>query len=245
MLPSKSALRGQLLPACAIVAGMLLVLNACVGEPRPTMLLQNNHDPAPTLAGIWYTPEVPQVTLAGPEQPEEAGEVYLAQKPIEQRWLRLIAKALDGEHPVHCTLIWSTIDPDTREREWWETSLVQISEAKPEDIIGMGDGYRIVRRKIDASAVRGDLLPACDSTRVEWWARQYAGTSNGDLSGSQMSADRDWFGEPQGYGGPLYEAATCNTYIAWLILKTGGGEHPMPVGAVGWDVRPRFPGPRN
>lgn len=176
------------------------------------------------------------------EEVQRRCDVYLVMDPVEQTHLRLLAKVFAGKTPVHCTLIWVVTDPLTKDRTAWQTSLEKYVRDSGDQLVGGGDGYIILKSSIGLEEVRGRWLGTCNSNDLEFWMSQYASRRKGDLTGPHWSMQRDWYTEPQGYGGPMYDRATSNTYISWL-LKQVGLEAQKPEGALGWDCKPTFPGP--
>jgi hypothetical protein len=111
-------------------------------------------------------------------------------------------------------------------------------------IVGRGDGYTIQITTIDEKEVCGDFVPNCSPLAILETAERYASTKNGDLTYS--SAERDWYKEPQGYGGPMFDRSTCNTFTYYILKKSSvDGKVPSkPKGAIGWGLDPKFPGPQ-
>lgn len=161
------------------------------------------------------------------------GFAYLHFAPIKNVWFlkKLGSLLLWGGVPVHCCLYWM------KNSKFYMTELCSPSSSNLGDIIGRGDGYLIHIKQVEYP--EGEPI-LCDTGRIELLARSYASVENGDLN--TIIDEREWYSEPQGYGGPMYDRCTSNTYIYWLLKKTAKKMPLRPSGAIGWGVNPKFPG---
>lgn len=164
-------------------------------------------------------------------------ECYLYSNPVSMFPLKQIGWLLTfGKGVSHARVYWQM-------RGKLVYTEMSSDPIKPGDeIVGKGDGYTI--QIIQASDVKGIKID-CDTEMLEKYARLYASTMYGDLNSSAASEFRDYYSDPQGYGGPMYEfGSTCNTYIYYLLKKTCKNMPDKPRGAIGWNRFPRFPGPK-
>lgn len=164
------------------------------------------------------------------------GQAYLEAVTITTKWIYWVGYLLGGGvPPVHSRVHWASDDGLT-----WLTELTADPASLTGGlVIGKGDGYTI--QISPTKGIRGVPVGG-DSRKIEHFARAYASVALGDLTST--SAARDWAPEPQGYGGPMYDLCTSNTYAAWLLGKIGSSVPPAPRGAVGWAHQPMFPKPR-
>lgn len=161
-------------------------------------------------------------------------DVYLEDQSITAHYLGVIGYVLNGlVWPVHCRVYWRDISG-----QWFMTELADSPDNPNFVIIGKGGGYKIYVYKVPAPF--GTKVGQADPEVVERAAREYANTRRGDLwySGPQ----RKWHDKPQGYGGPMYDKCTSNTYAHW-ILSQAGLAFAKPKGAFGWESKAEFPGP--
>lgn len=163
-------------------------------------------------------------------------EIYLHTTQVSTGILYWIGLLLSGgKTPVHSAIYWK------QDGKFWKTELTNDPPSVTNAVVvGTGDGYTIQVGNV--SALQGSLIGSGDADQIAKFAALYANTEKGDLNSS--FASRDWYGEPQGYGGPMYDKCTSNTYAAWILRKVGAVLPPKPVGALGWDDSPFFPGPR-
>lgn len=124
----------------------------------------------------------------------------------------------------------------------WMTHMTSDPPDPRSSVIGMGDGYTIQITEVDQ--VKGESVPGCDCAKLRELALRYASMEHGDLNAFVPLKPREWYDEPQGYGGPMYDFfRTCNTYVYYLLLNSCPKLPPRPPGALGWGYLPRFPGP--
>lgn len=162
--------------------------------------------------------------------------IYLHQSRVEGL-LRALGKAVAKGNPIHCRIYWEDLDGR------WMTELVQTPAGPDTEIVGRGDGYTIQISRV--AELLGDKMEGGDSTKLNALARSYASVAKGDLSGSNAADEREWVDEPKGYGGPQYSpSSTSNTYVWWLLLKSGVKLPAEPAGSVGWGKNPKFPRPK-
>jgi hypothetical protein len=162
-------------------------------------------------------------------------EVYLSAKPVETTWIRWLGYVLTwGNEPVHACLFWQYEDGCYKAEL---TSDKPIANAK---VVGKGDGYTIQITKVPQT--EGTIVKGADKYTVEGAVRLYASTAKGYLDGSN---ERDFYSSPQGYGGPMYDVYTCNTFTSWALAQSCLIPPSKPSrGAIGWGVKPKFPGPK-
>jgi hypothetical protein len=166
--------------------------------------------------------------------------VYLYHAEVQLWYLRWIGFFLGrGTFPVHtcvyvklkstgyCFRMELTSDPPTQQTR----------------TVGRGDGYTIQITRIEDKDMKGELVEGCCQLVAMLVAENYASTQCGDLNYS--SAERDWFDKPQGYGGPMFDRYTCNTFTYYVLRESllDGSLPPKPKGAMGWGLSPKFPGP--
>lgn len=165
------------------------------------------------------------------------GNIFLYQKNVEGL-MKFMGKAIaKGVDPVHCRVYWEDADG------LWMTQLVKMVADKDTEVVGKGDGYNIHITRVEE--LLGEKMEGGDSTKLNALARSYGSTKNGDLSDSNSANEREWSNEPQGYGGPPYDhRITSNTYVWWLLLKSGVTMPAEPAGSVGWGHHPKFPRPK-
>lgn len=154
------------------------------------------------------------------------------QMPI-LKWVGMIIGF--GTPPVHTKIYWRYND------QCWMTELTSDPAGPNCEDVGIGDGYTIQITKVPDLIGTKVECPKIDM--IEGFARAYASTKNGDLSA--LPYDRDWYCDPQGYGGPMYDRCTSNTYASWILRHTGSAMPEKPKGAIGWDSAPLFPGPHH
>lgn len=167
--------------------------------------------------------------------------IYLFHAEVQLWYLRWIGFVLGrGTFPVHtclyaklaasgyCFKIELTSDPPTQQTR----------------TVGRGDGYTIQITKIEENEMKGELVPGCCQLKAMEVTESYASTHKGDLTYSD--AERDWYEKPQGYGGPMFDRATCNTFTCYVLSESSQGRTlpPKPPGAMGWGYAPKFPGTR-
>jgi len=158
-------------------------------------------------------------------------EAYFYCEKVQLWYLRWIGWFLGGRTiPVHSKIYW--IDGD----KTFICEMTSDPPNKPEEIVGRGDGYTIQIR--ETTGPKGDMLLDCNVDLLIQKAKEYANCDKGFL----QVEERDWYYEPQGHGGPMYDKPTCNTFISWLIKKSCRRIPVKPTGAIGWDVIPKFPG---
>jgi hypothetical protein len=155
---------------------------------------------------------------------------FLYYEEVSLWYLRYIGWLLGGKIPVHCRIYFT--DGDKR----YITELTSDKPTSPEQVVGKGEGYTIQIREVET--IRGIPLDGCNVDLLIEKAKIYANCDNGTLS----TEERDWYYEPQGHGGPMYDRPTSNTYVSWLISKTCKINPSKPKGAIGWDIVPKFPG---
>lgn len=161
-------------------------------------------------------------------------DVYLDFQSITTHYLGIIGFVLNGfVWPCHCRISWQD-----SHGKWWMTELADTPDFPEFHIAGKGDGYRIYIYEVSAPA--GTKVGQADPAKVFEAARRYASTEKGDLWYSGPL--RKWYHEPQGYGGPMYDECTSNTFAHW-VLKQCGLTFVKPKGAFGWEATPLFPGP--
>ena len=181
--------------------------------------------------GDWkkFNPDIKQ--QCAERQKEFAPDgAFLCITPVQVWYLHIIGKILSlGAAPVHCRLYWR------KDGQCWMTELTNDIPGQTTEIVGVGDGYTIQTSK--AIDTIGVYIP-CNIDKIDGFTRAYGSTVNGRLTNGC-----DWFNEPRGYGGPMYDKNTSNTYVTWLIQKCGGQLPPKPRGAIGWGRDPKFPGP--
>jgi len=160
-------------------------------------------------------------------------EVYLSVKTVETNWIRWLGYILSwGNTPVHSCLYWKYEDGCYR------ADLTNDKPTSDTKIVGKGDGYTIQITKVPQA--EGTVVKGADKYSVEGAVRIYASTAKGYLDGSD---ERDFYPTPQGYGGPMYDIYTCNTFVSWVLSQSClvPPEKPAP-GAIGWGKKPKFPG---
>lgn len=164
-------------------------------------------------------------------------ECYLYSNPVTMFPLRQIGWLLTfGKGVSHARIYWEM-------RGKWVYTEMSSDPIKPGDeIVGKGDGYTI--QILQAPIVKGMKID-CDTEMLEKYVRLYASTMYGNFNSSATSEIRDYYDDPQGYGGPMYEfGSTCNTYIYYLLKKTCKTIPGKPRGSIGWGKMPKFPGPK-
>lgn len=140
-------------------------------------------------------------------------DVYLESQSISTHYLGVIGYVVNGFiWPCHCRVYWNDAAG-----QWWMTELADTPEFPNFSIAGKGDGYRIYIYKVPAPA--GAKVGTCDPAGIEKAARAYASTENGDLW--YPGPGRKWHPQPQGHGGPMYDACTSNTYARWVLQQAG------------------------
>lgn len=174
-------------------------------------------------------------------------EVYLEVNPIKTWWLAALGGACMfwKASPVHCRLYWGLLEPKTFRYSYFMTELTSSAPSAPGcKIVGRGDGYTIQITPVDAPA--GTRVDDCDTSKIDDLARSYASVEKGNYS-VFGEWERQWSPEPQGYGGPMYEASTTsNTYAYWILSMCARPVPPRPcAGAIGWGTAPMFPKPKS
>ena len=168
------------------------------------------------------------------------GEVYLHTEIVTMTLLKWIGKILLwGKQPVHCRLYWGVADQNSVMR-YFMTELTSDAPTSITEIVGKGEGYTIQITPVFYP--EGMLIPGADAKYVDDLARNYANTNNGDLTDSFHN--KDFYSTPQGYGGPMYDRATSNTYAKWILEHVCTNLPAEPQGAIGWNTTPMFPGPK-
>jgi len=159
-------------------------------------------------------------------------EVYLYVATVETKWLKWFGFILNfGTFPVHSELYWK------KDNQYYMAELDCTATSPDVEIVGKGDGYIIQISKVDKP--QGQKVKA-DAKLLEQAIRAYASTYCGYLDGSE---ERDFYSSPQGYGGPMYDIYTCNTFTSWVLSQANSEKINKPKGAIGWGVQPKFPGP--
>lgn len=160
--------------------------------------------------------------------------IFLDFVTVQTWWMKWIGRLLAcGKAPLHSQIYWY------QDGKCFMTELTDDPIAAGGVVIGKGDGYQVQITPVPA--IRGNPIPCDDLAAAIWAMREYASTKKGDLNGTEC--DRHWYDQPQGYGGPMYDACTCNTYAKWVLSHGCKAIPPALEGAVGWDNVPMFPGP--
>ena len=158
-------------------------------------------------------------------------KAYFHYEKVQLWYLRWLGWFLGfGRIPVHSMIYWIDENGDK-----FICEMTSDPPNKPEEIVGKGDGYTIQIRRVDK--VEGEELKECRVDLLIENAKKYANCDKGFLD----VEERDWCYEPQGYGGPMYDRPTCNTFVSWLIKRSLARMPKRPTGALGWDVTPKFP----
>jgi hypothetical protein len=170
-------------------------------------------------------------------------EVYVEVVPVATTWLKWLGQLFAlGAPPVHTRLYWGIFDGSSY--SYFMTELTSDVPAPGGKIVGRGDGYSI--QVTPVSAPVGARIDDCVPASIRFLAEAYGSVERGDLNGSFF--ERDWYDEPQKYGGPMYDTRnTSNTYVYWLLSKCCSVPASMPgkpSGAIGWGSMPKFPGPK-
>jgi hypothetical protein len=161
------------------------------------------------------------------------GLVYYQPSPVTSSLIGLLGKLLLwGGIPLHTRIFWM------KDGQPWMTELTSDVPTGNVVVVGRGDGYTIQAGPVDL--LEGYPVIGSDPSKVWDLCNDYASVKKGNLNSSPD--DRDWYKEPQGYGGPMYDRCTSNTYAAWILQRVGGVTPGMPKGAIGWDEVPLFPG---
>jgi hypothetical protein len=164
--------------------------------------------------------------------------IYYSDRVIKTWWIRLLSIVVGGGEtkPVHCKFYF--FDNGI----WWMTELTSDKPEKGVDVVGVGDGYMIQKRKVnypEGKPIAFDNLKVTNPQMIHSFVDSYASVKNGNLTSS--NEERCFCDSPQGYGGPEYGRYTSNTYVSWLLGKTCYSLPPRPKGAVGWGECPQFP----
>lgn len=168
------------------------------------------------------------------------GEVYIEQAVLTTGWLKYLGTLIGwGVPPVHTRTYWGLTDSAGVKR-YYMTELTADPITAVGEIVGEGDGFTIQITPVFFPV--GNLIIGADAVSVEKLARSYGSIDNGDMN--SYSDDREWFPDPQGYGAPMYGSCTSNTYTAWIMKHITSVMPPKPAGAVGWETKPMFPGPK-
>lgn len=166
--------------------------------------------------------------------------VYLHYEKVQLWYLKWIGFILNlGKLPVHSCLYVKLKKMETCFK-------VELTSDPPEmntRTVGRGDGYTVQVTVIPESEMKGERVSECAQLAVLIHAENYASTRYGDLTYS--SAEREWYDHPQGYGGPMFDRNTCNTFTYYLLKNSLSKEEmpKKPIGAIGWGRSPKFPGP--
>ena len=160
--------------------------------------------------------------------------------PPFNQWNKWLDEHKDS---THCSLDWMD-----SAGQWWHTEVNDISDAKPDYIVGKGEFpatgitvYAVLiipgRTNPEDQKVMADEKINCDYRVLEAEARKY-GTKNKEHGDHGTNGNGK---ENVGLGGPAYKPSqNSNTYVNYL-LKKAGVNHAAPKGAVGWDTEPHFP----
>lgn len=164
-------------------------------------------------------------------------EVRYSYATIDMAILRWIGMLISwGVPPVHTRIYWRLND------QCWMSELTSDTPVPNCVDVGSGDGYTIQITRVPE--LIGTKVECPHVEKLDAYARSYASIEKGNLS-YRSDLERNWYAEPQGYGGPLYDRCTSNTYAAWLMRQSGCVMPAKPKGGIGWDEMPSFPGPKH
>jgi len=166
--------------------------------------------------------------------------IYVYSEEVQIWWLRWIGYILSfGKVPVHTCLYVKL----AASGYCFRLELTSEPPTQKTRTVGRGDGYTIQITRVEENEVKGDYVGNCSPLAAMVVTENYASTENGDLS--YTGAERGWYDEPQGCGGPMFDRCTCNTFTSYVLKKAvlDGELPPRPRGAIGWGQKPKFPGP--
>lgn len=173
-------------------------------------------------------------------------ELFFQYAIVEMKFLKILGWLLTrGTKPVHCRIYWS--EQGDNGLDFWLAELVSCTPGPNNKVVGVGDGYTIQKTKIRVlpSTVYFVESLSCDSQVIHDLVDSYASIKNGNLNGTQNTFEREWFDSPQGFGGPMYDTSvTSNTFASWVMRSVCRVMPEKPSGAIGWNAKPKFPGPK-
>jgi hypothetical protein len=173
-----------------------------------------------------------------------ADDVRLFCLPVQNYALRLGASFKSTDIPVHCLIDVAVQERGVRrclrtEADDRYTYILDIPCSK----MVSAESEKVESEGLALEVLHYEAMTNCNATKLLKAAFDYGDDS---LRPGMLTEENDVSGgykTPQRYGVPAYLPATSNTFIRWT-LEQCGSIVKRPKGAIGWDVKPSFYGPR-